>query len=81
MTLTLEQRRAYALEALNNPVLTETFDDLEAEIVSAWKAAQNTEAREEAWHKLRAAQNVRKRIESALNKADEAIHAEKEDED
>lgn len=80
MALTLEQRRAYALDALNNPVLGDIFVEQERSILARWEhtKADQTAAREQAWNELQALKRVRAGIESALNRADEAIQAENE---
>lgn len=74
MTLTLEQRKAYALAALNNPVLGDIFEDMERSTISKWKGTtrENAAAREQAWAELKALEAVKAGIESALAKAMEA---------
>lgn len=73
--LTLEQRRAFALELLNNPVLGDIFAAQERSILAMWKGtrSEDTAKREQAWNDFRALQNVRAAIESELSRADEAL--------
>lgn len=74
MTLTIEQRKAYALAALNNPVLGDIFTDMERATIAKWRGTDraNTAAREQAWAELKALELVKAGIESALAKANEA---------
>lgn len=79
VALTEEQRRAYALDLLNNPVLGDTLESMKADAFSAWKNTntKDTEAREQAWWKYRAIEALESGIESVLAEA----NAENEPED
>ena len=72
MDFSLEQRKAYALDLLNNPLLGDILEGMERDVLAGWRAAQNTDAREQAWYDTRAIQKLRSAIESALVKAQEA---------
>jgi hypothetical protein len=82
MTLTLEQRRAYALDLINNPLLGDILEEMKSDVFKGWKRPDgDTAAREQAWTKYRAIEGLISAIESALRKANEALGVENEDED
>lgn len=80
MTLTLEQRKAYALELTTNPLLGDILEDMESSVMTRWRgtAKQDTDAREQAWDDLQAIHRLRSAIESVLQRA---LEAENETED
>lgn len=75
MPLTTEQRRAYALELINNPLWPEVIEDMKQDALNLWKrtTAADVQAREQAWQKFQAIEGVQHGIESALRRADEAL--------
>lgn len=74
MTLTLEQRKGYALELLNNPLLGDTLEEMERDVLAVWRGTEkkDTDAREQAWMEVQAIQTLRSAIESVLARAAEA---------
>jgi hypothetical protein len=79
MQLTAEQRRAYALDLLNNPLLGEILEGMKSDTMTHWAgtSAKDVETREYLWNKFQGLVNVTAGIESAIAEADEAIEAEK----
>src|SRR3546814_3489897 len=71
----LEQRRAYALELINNPLWPEVIEDMKQDAMNLWKrtTAADVQAREQAWQKFQAIEGVQNGIESALRRADAAL--------
>lgn len=74
MTLTLEQRKAYALELKKNPLLGDILEGMEHDVLTRWRGTskQDTDAREQAWDEVQAIQTLRSAIESTLQRAAEA---------
>lgn len=81
MTLTLEQRKAYALDLLNNPLLGDILEGMERDVLKHWRSTkkQDTDAREQAWDDIQAIQTLRSAIESVLQRALEAENATEEE--
>lgn len=74
MALTLEQRKAYALDLKNNPLLGDILEEMAQDVLSRWRGTKENDvaAREQAWVKARAIEEVASRIESVLSRALEA---------
>src|SRR3546814_11597299 len=60
MPLTIEQRRAYALELINNPLWPEVIEDMKQDAMNLWKrtTAADVQAREQAWQKFQAIEEI-----------------------
>jgi hypothetical protein len=48
------RRAEHARQLLDDPLLMETLAAMRAETIQTWEAAVTTEAREAAWHSVRA---------------------------
>lgn len=53
---------AHARKLLDDPVLVEAFDQLEEDYVSEWKSSTDADKREQAWHSVKALQDIRTRL-------------------
>jgi hypothetical protein len=56
---TTERRKNLANQILHNELLSEIFDELEQEIITDWKGADTTEAREKLHHRIEGLQITR----------------------
>jgi ribosomal protein L22 len=63
-----EIRARGAQQLLENPLLKEALDQIEAEAIAAWKATklEDTASRERLWMQVKAAQRVREVLEGAV---------------
>lgn len=67
--MSAEARAARAQQLLDDPLLTEVFDAVEAAAINAWRttgSAQNAE-RETAWQALKAAERVRATLQGIVD--------------
>lgn len=62
-------RAAHAAQLLDDPLLKEAFDDLEAAAVAKWQSTgfDNVQEREWAWLMLKAAQRVRGSLQGLVD--------------
>lgn len=62
---------------VDNPVFQAVWDELEAEIIEAWKTAESTTEREQQWQKHTAMSSLRQALTQKINQGLTAQHMTK----
>lgn len=67
--MSAEARAAHARQLLDDPLLTEVFDQVEQAAINVWRTTQTSQQseREIAWQSLKAAERVRATLQGIVD--------------
>ena len=68
------RRAARAKELLEDPILANAFQELDAEIIAAWRGSVRPEEREALHHRMKVLEAFRGKLEILMGNGDKAKH-------